>query len=287
VQGQKKVSRIWWYKFRFAGQTIRESSKSKSKTVAKDAERIRRRQLEEGYNSIVRREKAQIFPIAAKCWLESRLPHVAPKTAALYRLALSHLKGHFGGLLLSDISASNICSYQAKRRAEGAAGRTINLEVAVVRAVMKKSKLWGTISDDVQFLRERRDVGRALSPEQETALLKLCGESNSPLYPIVVLGLNTAMRSQEIKTLRWSQVDLIGKKLVVGKSKTDAGTGRLIPLNQSAVAVLTRWASRMAEARPEHYVFPACEHHNIDPDRPIKSFRTAWRKATRCFASDA
>ena len=30
---------VWWYKFRFAGQMIRESSKSGSKTVAKDAER--------------------------------------------------------------------------------------------------------------------------------------------------------------------------------------------------------------------------------------------------------
>ena len=31
---------VWWYKFRFAGRVIRESSKSESKTVAKDAERI-------------------------------------------------------------------------------------------------------------------------------------------------------------------------------------------------------------------------------------------------------
>jgi len=34
---------VWWYKFRFAGQMIRESSKSKSRTVAKEAERSRRR----------------------------------------------------------------------------------------------------------------------------------------------------------------------------------------------------------------------------------------------------
>ena len=29
---------VWWYKFYFAGQFIRESAKSTSKTVAKDAE---------------------------------------------------------------------------------------------------------------------------------------------------------------------------------------------------------------------------------------------------------
>ena len=272
---------VWWYKFRFAGQVIRESSKSESKTVAKEAERARRRQLEEGYNGIVRREKAQTFPIAAKRWLDSRLTHVAPKTADLYELAIDHLKKHFGGLLLSDISAADIASYQGKRTGNGAAGRTVNLEVAVLRAIMRKSKLWGAISEDVQFLKERRDVGRALSPEQEASLLRQCGCSDSPLYPIVVLGLNTAMRSQEIKTLRWSQVDLIHKSLIMGKSKTEGGSGRLIPLNQSAVAVLVKWASRTPEANPEHYVFPACEHHHVDPNRPITSFRTAWRNATK------
>jgi len=126
----------------------------------------------------------------------------------------------------------------------------------------------------VQFLKERRDIGRALSPEQEAGLLRQCGRSDSPLYPIVVLGLNTAMRSQEIKTLRWSQVDLIHKSLIVGKSKTEGGSGRLIPLNQSAVAVLVKWATRTPGANPEHFVFPACEHHDVDPSRPITSFRT-------------
>lgn len=43
---------VWWYKFRFAGQMIRESSKSESKTVAKDGERVRRRELEESWNQI-------------------------------------------------------------------------------------------------------------------------------------------------------------------------------------------------------------------------------------------
>ena len=37
---------VWWYKFQFGGRMIRESSKSESKTVAKDAERSRRRELE-------------------------------------------------------------------------------------------------------------------------------------------------------------------------------------------------------------------------------------------------
>jgi integrase len=56
------------------------------------------------------------------------------------------------------------------------------------------------------------------------------------------------MRPQEIKTLRWSQVNLIHRTRIVGKSKTEAGSGRLIPLDQSAVAILTKWASRTPTA---------------------------------------
>jgi hypothetical protein len=60
---------VWWYKFRFAGQVIRESSKSESKTVAKDAERSRRRELEGSFNRISRPRTAQLFSPAAETWL--------------------------------------------------------------------------------------------------------------------------------------------------------------------------------------------------------------------------
>jgi hypothetical protein len=52
---------VWWYKFWFNGQLIRESSKSNSKTVAKDAERARRRELEQAYNLIPKRERDPLF----------------------------------------------------------------------------------------------------------------------------------------------------------------------------------------------------------------------------------
>jgi integrase len=52
-----------------------------------------------------------------------------------------------------------------------------------------------------------------------------------------------------------------------------------------------RWAGRFPEAKPEHCVFPACEDarldcpkpntNNIDLSRPIKSWRTAWRRALK------
>ena len=74
-----------------------------------------------------------------------------------------------------------------------------------------------------------------------------------------VLARNTAMRSEEIKVLRWRQVDLTNRTIIVGKSKTDAGPGRAIPLNQSATALRTYWRGQSMDVAPENHVFPTCE----------------------------
>jgi len=58
--------------FDLPGQMIRESSKSESKTVAKDAERVRRRELEESWNQIKRRKLPPLFSLAAADWLKTR-----------------------------------------------------------------------------------------------------------------------------------------------------------------------------------------------------------------------
>jgi hypothetical protein len=95
---------VWWYKFRFAGQMIRESSKSESKTVAKDAERARHRELEESWNQIKRRKLPPLFSVASTDWLRTRTG-IAPSTERSYKLAISQLEKDFGKQLLCDIGA--------------------------------------------------------------------------------------------------------------------------------------------------------------------------------------
>jgi integrase len=91
----------------------------------------------------------------------------------------------------------------------------------------------------------------------------------------------SAMRKDEIRKLRWNQIDLFEGVLTVGKSKTEAGTGRLIPLNSAAVRALADWGSKFPNRKPEHYIFPWCESRHVDPTRPTHGWRTAWRTVTR------
>ena len=68
-----KRGKYWWYEFWFAGRRIQESSKSASKSIAKLAEQKRRRELEEGFNSIEDQREEQVRTIRerAKAYLES------------------------------------------------------------------------------------------------------------------------------------------------------------------------------------------------------------------------
>jgi integrase len=284
---------VWWYKFRFAGQIIRESSKSESKTVAKDAERCRHRELEGSFNQISKPRTAHLFSAAAETWLKAKIAHLSPRSVIIERANLKHINPSFGKMLLCDISADDISHYQASRLEQGAAPKTVNLEVGTLRAILRKNRLWASIQPDVRMLRAREDVGRAISKDEETALLKACRASRSrSLYPAVLIALNTCMRYSELRLLRWGQIDLKSCTLTVGQSKTEAGTGRLLPLNDRAVAILGFWAGLFPEREPAHFVFPAERYgasgdgkpvtYDTDPTKPIGRWKEAWESAKTC-----
>ena len=133
---------VWWYKFRFAGQVVRESSKSESKTVAKDAERARRRELEESWNQIKRRKPPPLFSLAAADWLKTRTS-IAPSTERSYKLAISQLTNDFGKQLLCDLSGADLAAYQTRRKRDGVPRVMIDPSVQPGRNVMAKGQMRG------------------------------------------------------------------------------------------------------------------------------------------------
>jgi len=158
--------------------------------------------------------------------------------------------------LLVDIEARDVTKYQRARLAEGAANRTINIEVAMLRQIMRKYGTWARIQSEVKMLPERQDVGRALFPEEGSILLYECRKSRSRLLlPFVIVALDTGARYSTIRTLQWRNIDLANHCLKFGKDKTQAGTGRTVPLNRRAVETLKSWAQQFPNRLPEHFVF--------------------------------
>lgn len=291
--------KTWWFEFHFAGQKIRESAKTRSKTIARRAEQKRRSQLEEGYHGLKKRVPPGLFSVAAEAWLELKKPTLAPKSYVIEKTNLSHLLPTFGRKLITDIDAKDISEYQKERQAKksdetrGASPKTVNLEIGTLRAILRRNRLWANLQPDVKMLPTSDCVGRAISGDEEDRLLNACAKSRSRSLPVAVtIALNTCMRLSEIRLLRWSQVDLVGFAITVGKSKTDAGTGRVIPVNNHLRNSLISWAAQFPDRKPNEFVFPYERYgaagddfvpcvYDTDPKRPIGSWKEAWEKARK------
>ncbi len=126
--------------------------------------------------------------------------------------------------------------------------------------------------------------GRPYSSSEKTRMLEEAQKLRTPqMHATLALDLNTGLRDKELREIRWEQIDLVHKRaLTVGKSKTEAGTGRVIPLNEIAIAALEAHASwyirRFGACKPEWFVFAFGSPLPKDPTRPITSFKTAWIK---------
>ncbi len=239
------------------------------------------------------RGSPKLFRQAASDWLALKRGALAPSSLRIEEGNLSHLLPVFGSALACDIEASDVAQYQTKRQEEGGAAATVNLEVATLRAVLRRSGLWARLQPEVRMLTTRDDVGRALSLEEESRLLDAASQSRSrSLLPALVLALNTGLRRGELAGLRWAQVDLEARRLTVGKSKTEAGAGRRVPLNERAFAALSAWARRFSFRRPEHFLFPSEKYgqsgavYDFDPEQSIGTFQEAWEAAKKRTADE-
>jgi len=159
--------KTWWYEFRFARQIVRESAKTRSKSVARKAEQARRRELEEGYHGIKRRAEPRLFSVAAAEWLTLKQPALAAKSYRIEQTNLDlHLLPFFGRFLVTDIDARDIAAYQQQRRTEKASPKTINLEIGTLRAIMRRFRVWANVQPDVRMLPTSDNIGRALRAVQ-------------------------------------------------------------------------------------------------------------------------
>src|SRR3954447_12916972 len=128
--GKMKRTKTGYYEFIFAGRLIKESSKSTSKTVAKEAERQRRRELETGFNGLAdsRNERiVSLTKVAAQFLVQYGVRQ--PRSAKFAEYALGHVNRLLGQVMVVDVSDKVVQQYQTERLKESAAPKTINEEV--------------------------------------------------------------------------------------------------------------------------------------------------------------
>src|ERR1022692_618014 len=231
---------------------------------------------------------------AIERYLADRAAHVQPRSKRSESDHAKPLREYFGCIPIGRIDLDSILAYVKHRKANGLSNTTVNMEIGILRRVLKRAKRWHLFADDVPRLPERRDIGRALQPDEKLRLLKVAQSKPEweTAYLASVLALNTTMRGCEVKGLRWRDVDLLGHSLVIRRSKILAGE-RVIPLNASAYNTIMRLRERGQKdfgsvLQPDWYVFPSAEGYSKpDPTKPMSGWRSAWRSLTRAITCPA
>ena len=221
------------------------------------------------------------FEEAAEKNLAERIARLAPRSIQTERERMRPLCTVFGSLKVNRITVEMVRSYMTGRTGANVANKTINLELGVLRSVLKRAKLWHLLMDEIKPLPVHSQIGRAMTLDEKLRLAKTAAMrpewQNARLA--MVLALNTTMRGCEIKALRWYDVDFLASTATIRKSKTEAGQ-RVIPLNEDALSAMRELYSRASAIQakqPDHYVFPACENGRFNPTTAQKSWRSAWR----------
>lgn len=146
-----KRGNVYWYKFMWNGELIRESTKQTNDRVARQMEAAHRTALAKGEVGI--REKKPAPTIVDFC--EKRFePWVKTTTARktwldFYRVGLRAIKAYraVANLRLDEISSESAADFAAHRRAQkgGLEVSTVNSSLRVLRRILRQAAEWGLI----------------------------------------------------------------------------------------------------------------------------------------------
>jgi integrase len=285
-------NKTYWTDFSVNGQRFRQSLDTTDWREALRLEKEKIAQAQAGKLSAASQSFARLaFTEAAERYLDSRKLELSTRSLTKERQLLVHPSKFFGATPLTRITTENLLAYRESRAKSGTGPAYVNMEMGVIRRILKRAKRWHLVADDIRPLKERREIGRALSQEEKVRLLHI--SQSRPEWQTArcatILALNTTMRGCELKGLRWRDVNLLDRALTIRRSKTDAGE-RVIPLNREAMGAileLYKRAQAVGATDLSHSVFPACENDKIDPTRAQTSWRTAWRRLTRAVQCPA
>ena len=131
--GELKQSQVWWYDFTFAGRRISESAKTTRKTIAKESEKKRRLELEQGFNGIQDKRADRIRSIKELATAYLKDYKVRHKSAIFAEYALGHVARLVGASLVVEVTDKTVTDYQTTQLREKAATKSINEEVGALR----------------------------------------------------------------------------------------------------------------------------------------------------------
>jgi len=173
---------------------------------------------------------------------------VSQNTLDQYKRNLATAAGFFGKKQLDKIQAHDLETMLKAIREEGKSSTTVRQVFVNVSsclsAAYKRGLMVRDISQQVDTPRGMKRKPVMLSREDWQTLTTASRKSSREL--IVEFVLKTGMRITEVLSITWEQVDSDEGNVTVGESKTEAGAGRTIPVDNNLM-------ERLTSLRSKHY----------------------------------
>jgi integrase len=265
----------------------------------KNAESILSRREREIAEGTYGQQEDITFADFADKWLKDYAAHkVKEKTLHDYTAIIeNHLKPHFGGDLLGEISPGKVQGFvtakmeqgqDPKKKEKKLSPTTVIKMVVVLKLMFKHAQIWGYIRENPARFVERPRINKKemdyLTPDEVRRFL----EAASPAYyPLFATAVFTGARQGELLALRWGDIDFrrgviyirrtYHPKYGLGEPKTEKAK-RAISMSPELSKILA--AHRPDEYDPEDLVFPNEVGNPIDAQNLVKrDFATALKKA--------
>jgi len=198
-----KRGRIYWYKFVWQGETIRESTKQGNDKVARQMEAAHRTSLAKGEVGI--RDKKPAMPLTEFCddrfepWAKATFGQSSPKTwVDFYRVGLRAIRNYkpLASLRLDEITSERAAEFAAYRQSQGLQVSTVNSSLRVLRRMLRLAAEWGELQSvpTIKRLPGERHRERVVSYEEEARYLAAASEL---LASIATVLIDTGMRPEE------------------------------------------------------------------------------------------
>jgi integrase len=276
----RKRGRTYQIRYYRNGERIEESTGSKSFEKARDVLRDREGDLAKGIDPTPKAKKFT-YDDAAKD-LETDYSNQEFKSlASLQRRLTKHLTPWFTGKKMAAIIPGDVADYRAARKAEGAAGATINRELAALKRMFSLAIENGRLYQQphIEITEERNTRKGFLDPPQFAGVKALLPE---PVQPLVEFLYLTGWRKSEVFNLEWRNVDWNGRVVRLDPGTTKNGDGRVFPFTIRLEIILKQQLvehERLKKATPPKVVARVFHRDG----KPIKDVYGAWRAA--CVAA--
>lgn len=195
--------------------------------------------------------------LTAESWQQSKLNVEVKKTwmdatirwvnESSHKRSLSDDKMHlrwispfFKNKLLNAIDRNLIDDVAAKKAETGVSIATVNRMLAVIRSILNKATNeweWLDRAPKIKLRQEHNHRIRWLTHDEANRLIK---ELPEHLSDMATFALATGLRQNNVKSLRWEDINLANQHAIVHPDQAKANKAISVPLNNAALSVLKK-----------------------------------------------